>query len=594
MAATDSPTDKRTKVSSLWRLRSYARPYLGQTAISIVAALAGTLIGIAVPLLTRKVIDGPLRSGDRAAILPLGLLALAFGTAEAFLVFLRRWVLRTSSLGLETDLRGDLYRHLQRLQIAFHDRWQSGQLLSRATSDLSTIRRFVGFGLVFLVVNSMTFVVVAVMLIVIYPPLGLLVTVLVSPLAWVSLKFERIYKLQARRVQDQGGEITTTAEESAGGIRIIKAFGRRRTVFDNFDEQAREMRGFQLAKVRTLALIWAIIEAHPQIVLAVVVLVGSIAVAHDSMSLGTLVAFVSLFELMLWPIMSLGWILANAQEAVSAADRICEVMDEVPAVVDRDHARELTDARGRLEFRGVGFSYPGSDEKVLHDINLTLAPGETVAIVGGVGCGKTTLTALVPRLYDVSEGAILLDGHDIRDLPVTNLREIVATAFEEPILFSASARENVTLGAPDATDDDVRGALQLAQAEFVDDLPWGLDTRLGEQGMSVSGGQRQRLALARAVVGKPQVLVLDDPLSALDVHTEALVEEALRRVLAKTTSLIVAHRPSTVMLADRVALIEGGTITAVGTHSELLETVPTYRAILSQEADDPVESGVKG
>lgn len=594
MAATYSPTDKRTKVSSLWRLRSYARPYLGQTAISIVAALAGTLIGIAVPLLTRKVIDGPLRSGDRAAILPLGLLALAFGTAEAFLVFLRRWVLRTSSLGLETDLRGDLYRHLQRLQIAFHDRWQSGQLLSRATSDLSTIRRFVGFGLVFLVVNSMTFVVVAVMLIVIYPPLGLLVTVLVSPLAWVSLKFERIYKLQARRVQDQGGEITTTAEESAGGIRIIKAFGRRRTVFDNFDEQAREMRGFQLAKVRTLALIWAIIEAHPQIVLAVVVLVGSIAVAHDSMSLGTLVAFVSLFELMLWPIMSLGWILANAQEAVSAADRICEVMDEVPAVVDRDHARELTDARGRLEFRGVGFSYPGSDEKVLHDINLTLAPGETVAIVGGVGCGKTTLTALVPRLYDVSEGAILLDGHDIRDLPVTNLREIVATAFEEPILFSASARENVTLGAPDATDDDVRGALQLAQAEFVDDLPWGLDTRLGEQGMSVSGGQRQRLALARAVVGKPQVLVLDDPLSALDVHTEALVEEALRRVLAKTTSLIVAHRPSTVMLADRVALIEGGTITAVGTHSELLETVPTYRAILSQEADDPVESGVKG
>lgn len=594
MAATYSPTDKRTKVSSLWRLRSYARPYLGQTAISIVAALAGTLIGIAVPLLTRKVIDGPLRSGDRAAILPLGLLALAFGTAEAFLVFLRRWVLRTSSLGLETDLRGDLYRHLQRLQIAFHDRWQSGQLLSRATSDLSTIRRFVGFGLVFLVVNSMTFVVVAVMLIVIYPPLGLLVTVLVSPLAWVSLKFERIYKLQARRVQDQGGEITTTAEESAGGIRIIKAFGRRRTVFDNFDEQAREMRGFQLAKVRTLALIWAIIEAHPQIVLAVVVLVGSIAVAHDSMSLGTLVAFVSLFELMLWPIMSLGWILANAQEAVSAADRICEVMDEVPAVVDRDHARELTDARGRLEFRGVGFSYPGSDEKVLHDINLTLAPGETVAIVGGVGCGKTTLTALVPRLYDVSEGAILLDGHDIRDLPVTNLREIVATAFEEPILFSASARENVTLGTPDATDDDVRGALQLAQAEFVDDLPWGLDTRLGEQGMSVSGGQRQRLALARAVVGKPQVLVLDDPLSALDVHTEALVEEALRRVLAKTTSLIVAHRPSTVMLADRVALIEGGTITAVGTHSELLETVPTYRAILSQEADDPVESGVKG
>ncbi|MGI8870153.1 MAG: ABC transporter ATP-binding protein, partial [Mycobacteriales bacterium] len=598
MAPVDSPqldslADSRRKINSVWRIRTYARPYRGQIILSISAALIGTLVGIAVPLLTRSVIDGPIHDGKTGALIPLGLLALAFGAVEAFLIFIRRWVLRTSSLGMESDMRGDLYAHLQRLQIGFHDQWQSGQLLSRATSDLGRIRRFVGFQLVFLVVNTMTFFVVSVMLIIIYWPLGVLVTVMVSPLAWISLRFERIYKVQARRVQDQGGEITTTVEEAAGGIRIIKAFGRHRTVFDNFDDRARDLRTLQLAKVKTLALIWAIIEAHPQIVMGCVVLIGAIAVAHDSMSLGTLVAFASLYELMLWPIMSLGWLLASAQEAVAAADRLYDVLDEQPTINDRTDARTIDRPAGRLEFRDVGFTYPGTDEPILHGISLTLRPGETLALVGGVGCGKTTMTSLVPRLYDVTEGAILIDHVDIRDLPLAHLRRIVATAFEEPILFSASARENITLGKPDASDEQVRDALRLAQAEFVDDLPWGLDTRLGEQGMSVSGGQRQRIALARAVIGTPQLLVLDDPLSALDVHTEALVEEALRRVLADTTALIVAHRPSTVMLADRVALIEDGTITAVGTHSELLATVPTYRAILSQDADAPIESGAQ-
>ncbi len=585
-----SPLDHGSKLSSLWRLRTYVRPYLGHLILMTVAAMLATGAQIAVPLLTRQLIDGPIKHGNRDAIIPLGLLALLFGTAEAALVFIRRWTTQGSSLGLETDVRRDLYHHLQRLPVAFHDRWQSGQLLSRATTDLSTVRRFIGFGLVFLVVNFATFIVVSVMLIIVYPPLGILVTLCALPLAWVSLRFERRYKKQARRVQDQQGEMATSVEESALGIRVIKSFGRRHLVFGKYDDQARDMRDFSMDKVHTLAVIWAVIEAHPQLVLALVVLVGSLAVAHGALTLGTLVAFVALFLLLLWPIESMGYLLATAQETISATDRIFEVFDTPPTIVDRPDATPLTQAEGRVRLDGVGFTYPDSDEPVLHDIDLTIEPGETVALVGATGTGKTTLTALVPRLYDVTAGAITIDGHDIRDLPVANLRTLVATAFEDPTLFSASARENLTLGYPDATDDQVAEALEVAQAEFVYDLPWGLATRLGEQGLTLSGGQRQRLALARAIIGHPRVLVLDDPLSALDVHTESLVEEALRRVLADSTALVVAHRASTVLLADRVALLEGGTITAVGTHHEMLESVPAYRAILSQDSDLEVAS----
>lgn len=581
----DTPTGSRRKISSLWRIRGYVAPHARGLLVSTVAALLATFAGVAVPILTGHLIDGPIRHGNRGALLPLGGLAVLFGLAEAVLVYLRRWSMAYSSLGLETDMRDDLYAHLQRLQVSFHDQWQSGQLLSRATSDLSQIRRFVGFGVVFLVVNGLTFVVVGGLLVAIYWPLGLLVIASAVPLAWVSLHYERIYKVQARRVQDQRGEVATNVEEAATGIRTIRSFGRRELVFGQFDGKARDLFRFSMDKVHTLAVVWALIEMHPQLVLGLIVLVGALAVSGGAMTLGTLVAFVSLFLLMVWPIESMGWLIANGQEALSAADRIYEVLDTPPDIVDSPDATPLDGARGELRFEGVGFTYPGGSEPVLHGIDLRIAPGETMALVGVTGCGKTTLTALVPRLYDVTEGRITLDGRDIRTLPLANLRELVATAFEDATLFSASVRENLTLGRPDATADQIDEALRIAQAGFVYELPWGVDTRIGEQGMTLSGGQRQRLALARAVLGRPRLLVLDDPLSALDVHTEGLVEQALRRVLATTTALVVAHRPSTVLLADRVALLAGGTIAAVGTHHELLARVPAYREILSQESD---------
>ncbi|MDX6218750.1 MAG: ATP-binding cassette, subfamily bacterial, partial [Frankiales bacterium] len=293
-------------------------------------------------------------------------------------------------------------------------------------------------------------------------------------------------------------------------------------------------------------------------------------------------AFVTLMLTLSWPIDSLGFILANGQEAMTAADRIYEVLDSRSDVLDG--ALGTSEGPGALSLQGVGFTYPGATVPVLHGIDLEVRPGETMALVGVTGSGKTTLTALVPRLYDVTAGRILLDGVDVRDLRLSTLRTRVATAFEEPTLFSASVRENITLGRPDASEEDVLEAIEVAQASFVHDLPWGLDTRIGEQGLSLSGGQRQRLALARAVLGRPDVLVLDDPLSALDVRTEALVEEALHRVLQGTTALLVVHRPSTIALADRVAFLQDGTLVAVGSHAELLQ-IPAYRAVLSADAE---------
>ena len=582
---TNVPADRRSSYRSLWRLRSYARPYAGGLAVMTIAALVSELAPVAIPLIAERVVDDAIDTGDRGALLPLSLLALGLGVLEAVAILVRRLVMTRSALGLETDLRRDLYAHLQRLPVAFHDRWQSGQLLSRATGDLGTVRRFIGFGLVFLVVNTITCVVVGTMLAFSYWPLALFVAVSAVPLVVGTLRFERVYARAARRSQDLNGELTTNVEEAAGGIRTVKAFGRRRLVLTRFLAEARTLRDAELVKIRVLAYFWALLEVHPQVVLAVVVLGGSVAVAQGALTLGGLVAFVSLFLLLQWPIISLGWLVAQAQEAETAAERVYEVLDTPPTVLDRPGVRPVSTVTGRLRFERVGFGYPGADRPVLHDLTLEVAPGETVAVVGATGSGKTTLTALVTRLYDVTAGQVLIDGVDVRDLPIAQLRRVVATAFEDPTLFSVSARENLTFGRPDATDAEIAEALRVAQADFVHDLPWGLDTRLGEQGLTLSGGQRQRLALARAVLGRPRVLVLDDPLSALDVHTEALVEEALRRVLRDTTALVVAHRASTVLLADRVALLDGGTLAAVGTHSELLATVPAYRDLLAQESD---------
>ncbi|WP_446211323.1 ABC transporter ATP-binding protein [Micromonospora sp. IBSANI012] len=570
---------------NLWRLRRYLRPYAGEYCWLLLAALAATAASLAVPLVVQRVVDGPIARHDADGLLRLGGLALLLGLAEAVLIFIRRWTQSSSSVGMESAIRADIYAHLQRLPAGFHDRWQSGQLLSRITSDLSVIRRFLSFGLLFLVLNLVTYLAVVALLIRLHGPLGLLVAASAVPLFLISRRFARHYHAASRRMQDQQGDVATLVEETAQGLRTMKAYGRGPELAARFGARARALHDTGVDKARLLARTSALFDLVPNLTLGVVLVCGAALAARGTLTIGELVAFVSLQLMLIWPVQSLGWIIANAQEAATAADRIQEVLDTPPSIVDAPHAVTLAPAsvRGRLRFEGVSFRYPGAPEPVLREIELTVEPGETLALVGATGSGKSTLLSLVPRLHEVTGGRITLDGHDLRDLRLASLRRLVGVAFEEPTLFSMSVWENLTLGRPDADEEEVRAALALAQADFAYDLPWGLATRVGEQGLSLSGGQRQRLALARAVLGRPALLVLDDPLSALDVHTEALVEAALRRVLRDTTALLVVHRPSTVALADRVALLDGGRIAAVGRHSELLATVPAYRAVLSAE-----------
>jgi ATP-binding cassette subfamily B protein len=541
-------------------------------------------------------VDGPVADHDTAGIWLGSLYLLLLGIAEAVLFGLRRWLVARPLSAVEADMRADLYRHLQRLPVAFHDRWASGQLLSRGTTDLMLVRQFLAFPLTFLLVNSVTILIGVIIMLAQQWTLGLVLLAPAVPLMAVCWLFERHYSLVARRAQDQVGDLTTVVEESVLGIRIIKGFGRHRSQAHAFRELSRTLRGTELAKARLLAAILTVIVTLPELAIGAALVLGTIQVADGRLSAGTLVAFLSTALALRWPVESIGFLLAMSQEAATATERYFEVMDEKPESTGTSPvAAGTTDGatgkgEGGLRFHGVQFRYPDAPADtppVLERIDLHIRPGESMALVGATGTGKTTLTALVPRLHEVTAGRITLDGEDITAMPREELRARVAVAFEEPTLFSATVGENVLMGAPDtAGEADLDRALAVAQADFAHALPQGTATQVGEQGLSLSGGQRQRLALARAVVGRPGFLVLDDPLSALDVHTEAAVEAALRRVLAETTALIVAHRPSTVLLADRVALLSGGRITAVGTHHELLCSNAEYAHLMSGDEED--------
>ncbi len=621
-------------VGALWRLRGYLKPFRTQMIVMLAAALGAVAADIAIPLLTKSVIDGAIAHGARRLLIPLALAAIGLGAAEGLLNMIRRWIQATSVAAIEKSIRDDLYAHLQRLQASFHDHWQSGQLLSRATTDLSSIRRFAGFGLIFMVTNVMVFAAVVSLLINLNWWLGLITAAVFAPVLPICLRFEKRYKVLSRRVQDQEGDLATLIEEASTGIRVLKALGRGRQAAARHGAQATEVYQTQVEKAGLLGSFWALLDLVPNAVIGIILVLGAIAVSRHALTLGGLVAFITLALQLVWPVEALGYIIASGQEAATAAQRVLEIFDTTPEIADKDQnsaeravvlapssevahrgvpgdrprgpaqrdtalrgvpeprwaeaGRAGRPGRGHLVFDHVGFCYPGAAEPVLRDVVLDLAPGQTVVLTGATGSGKSTLLQLVPRLADASRGAVRLDGTDVRDLPLEQLRAAVGCAFEDATLFSASVRENVMFGAPDADADAIEAALTAAQARFAFDLPWGLDTRIGEQGMALSGGQRQRIALARAILAGPVVLILDDPLSALDVHTEARVTAALHEILAGSTALVVAHRPSTVALADSVALLSGGVIAASGSHHELLASNPEYAALM--DAEDLQES----
>jgi ATP-binding cassette subfamily B protein len=596
----------QTPFEALWRTREYLRPYRWQLVAMLACAFGAVATEIVIPLVTKAVIDGPIAHGDRVLLVPLGIGAIALGAAEAALNMIRRWVQAGAVTGMELAMRDDIYAHLQHLDTGFHGSWQSGQLLSRATTDLSAIRRFAGFGTIFFITNVVTFLTVTGLLIGLNWWLGLVTGCVFLPVIVACFRFERRYRVLSRRAQDQQGDLATYVEDAAAGIRVLKALGRRDEAADRHGAQAARVYRTQLDMARLRGTFWAGLDLMPNIMIGLILLLGTLAASQHELSLGGLVAFITLSLQLVWPIEAMGYILASGQEAATAAQRIYEILDTRPAIADPGAAPPDPGAAaggtaappapavprqrggppgpagpGRLVLDQVAFRYPGAPRPVLRGVSLELEPGETVALVAATGSGKTTLLQLIPRLADVTGGSIRLDGTDIRDLPLALLRSRVGCAFEEPTLFSASVRENVAFGTAGASEAEIEAALAAAQAGFTRDLPWGLDTRIGEQGMSLSGGQRQRVALARAILARPSVLVLDDPLSALDVHTEAKVTEALSRVLGASTALVVAHRPSTVLLADRVALLAGGVVSALGTHRELLAREPRYRELMS-------------
>ncbi|MCZ2401820.1 ABC transporter ATP-binding protein [Paenarthrobacter sp. Z7-10] len=584
-----------TLFQSLSRLYPHLRPILPRLLMGLLSALAASVVALIIPQVYRVLINSGLhQGGETGSVWAAAAVVLVLGVLEATFVALRRQFVITPATTVETAMRTSFYRHLQGLAVAFHDRWGSGQLLSRSMSDLNFMRRWMAFGAIMLVVTSLTVTIGVVLMFTLSPVLGLIFLAAAVPIVLFGFRFRTNYGRVSRKSQDQAGDLATTVEESVHGIRVLKAFGRGREALDAFAGQAEELRQTEIHKAKSLALFSLIVTLLPELALGSGLIVGILFVAHGSLTVGALVAFFATAAVVAGPVEAMGPLMAMTLSAKTAVDRHYEVMDSINTITDPPDPVQLPSVHGDLTFRDVHFAYqdtaPGSPD-VLNGIDLEIRAGETMALVGVTGCGKSTLLALVPRLYEVTGGSVMIDGVDLRALSVQELRTHVAVAFEDTTLFSNSVRENVLLGAAEhpglSADQVLDQALDVAQAHFAYALPDGVDTLIGEEGLSLSGGQRQRIALARAIAARPAVLVLDDPLSALDVNTEELVESRLREVLRTTTTLIVAHRPSTVAMADRVALMENGRITAVGTHAQLLAGNAHYRYVLASLTEEP-------
>lgn len=567
--------------TSVKRLYPHVKPILPRLFMGLLSALMASIVALAIPQVLRVLINGSLHPGGSGdAVWIAAVVVLALGIAEAGLVALRRQFVINPATTVESRMRVSLYGHLQDLTVSFHDRWGSGQLLSRAMTDLNFLRRWMAFGAIMLVVTTLTVVIGVVVMFSMSWQLALIFLAAAVPIMVFSFRFRRRFSLVTRLSQDQAGDLATTVEESVHGIRVLKAFGRSREALENFNEQAEELRQTEITKAKHQATFTLVVTLLPELALGIGLVAGILLVSAGELSIGSLVAFFATAAVVASPVEFSGMLLAMALTAKTALDRHFEVMDTPNTITDPANPTSPAELRGALSFNRAAFGFDDG-ARLLHDITLDIKPGETMALVGITGSGKSALLQLVPRLYDVTEGSVRIDGVDVRDFSVEQLRTVVAVAFEDTTLFSSSVRDNVLLGAPDVSEEALDEALDVAQAHFAYSLPDGVETLIGEEGLSLSGGQRQRIALARAIAAKPKVLVLDDPLSALDVNTEELVEARLRDVLRDTTTLIVAHRPSTVALADRVALLENGSITAVGTHTELLADNAHYRYVIA-------------
>jgi ABC-type multidrug transport system fused ATPase/permease subunit len=561
------------------RLLGFLRPYRGQVIWSAVLAAGTQAAGLVIPYLTGAVIDSAQRGDSRRHIYGLALLIVLAGAVKGVMMLFRRWLAGRLSLAVEYDLRNRVYEHLQRLSYRFFDRHQTGQLMSRATVDVQQVRVFLGYGLIFFSQNVFTVVIVLVVLTLLNLQLTLIALAITPVIGVLAYRYSRLSHPVLKEVQQRVADVTTQAEENVVGVRVVKAFGQEQRETERFRAGSERIFRQAVRAARLQALYVPALSALPSLAIAGVLLVGGYQVVHHTLTLGEFFAVNAYLLLLVFPLRSMGMWVGQYQRAMASGERVFEVLDELRDVVERPDARPLPDGPGALSFRGVTFGYE-PDRIVLSDIDLEIEAGQTVALIGPTGCGKTTLTALIPRFYDVLEGSVTLDGLDVREATLDSLRGAIGIVGQDTFLFSTTVAENIAYGAPAATPEEIVQAAVRAQAhDFIMDLPDGYETRVGERGLSLSGGQRQRIAIARALLMDPRVLILDDATASVDATTEARIKLALREVMTGRTTLIIAHRLSTISLADHVVVLDRGRIVARGEHAALLEQSPVYQEI---------------
>jgi ABC-type multidrug transport system fused ATPase/permease subunit len=573
-------------VKTFWRLLGFLRPYKRGVIVSFVLAAAAMGISVLIPYLVGRTVD-EIR-GDGTNLWPLGLAVGVAGLLRLAFSVSRRLVAGRISLGVEYDLRNRMYEHLQSLELAFFDSQQTGQLMSRATVDLQSVRFFLGYGLIFLAQSAITILIAAAVMFALDPGLALVALAPTPWVIWIAFRYGQRNRPATQEVQQRIAELTAEAEENIGGVRVVKAFAQEQRQLRRFSRAVARVFDQSMVSTRLRAFYSPFIGFLPQLGLAALLLVGGRQVVDGRITVGEFIAFYGYVLMLTGPMRWLGMALGMAQRAVASGARVFELLDRAPRLVAAPDARPLPPGGGRVELRGVTFGYDGA-EPVLRDIDLDVEAGQTVALVGPTGSGKTTLVMLIPRLYDVERGVVLVDGVDVHALDPASLRGEVAVVSDDAFLFSAPLGENIAYARPEATEEEVREAAERAGlAELLDELPDGLDTLVGERGLTLSGGQRQRVAIARALLAEPRILILDDATSSVDATTESRIKSALAEVMDGRTTFVIAHRLSTIALADEVVVLEDGEIAARGTHDELLDSSPLYREIAEKGLPDQV------
>jgi len=569
------------------RLLGFLRPYRRAVLGSLAFAWAAMGMTVLIPWLVGNAVDA-INARERADILPLALAIVAAGILRLGLTVIRRLIAGKVSVAVEFDLRERVYRHLQALELGFFDSQQTGQLMSRATVDLQSIRFFLGYGLIFLTQNALTILLASAVMIALKPWLAALALLPVPFVVIAAARFNRLSRPAVQEVQQRIAELTAEAEESVSGIRIVKAFAREEHMLARFRRSVSRVFDQNVYSTRLRAFYSPMLGFIPSLGLAVVLLIGGREVIQGDLTLGEFTAFYTYLVMLVGPMRMLGMSLGMAQRAVASGNRLFEVLDRKPRVTSPPDAPPLPAGDGRVEFRGVTLRYDGS-EPALEGIDLVVPAGRTVALVGPTGSGKTSLVALIARLYDPSEGAVIVDGADLRSVDVHSLRRAIAFVADDSFLFSATVAENIGYARPDATREQIELAARRAQAhDFIARLPDGYETVVGERGLTLSGGQRQRIAIARALVADPRVLILDDATSSVDARTEEAIKRGLREAMEGRTTFVVAHRLSTISLADEIVVMDAGRIVDRGTHEELLVRCPLYAEIAEFGCEDVV------